>query len=734
MRAEGSPPVTDLVLVGGGHSHVQVLKMLGMAPLDGVRVTVVAREAHTPYSGMLPGFVAGRYGWQDIHIDLGPLCRFAGARLIVGEVVGLDLDRNAVHCADHPSIRFDTLSINCGAAPQQFGPVGVPVKPIGRFLPHWREVREQARPGAGIVIAGGGAGGVELALAMRQVLPGGIDIRIVSEQLLPGHGAAAKRMLADELSKAGIGLSLSTVTVTGEGALTLADGSTLAFDWLFWVTGVVAPDWVRDSALATDARGFARVDACLQSLSHPHVFAAGDAASLENQQRPKSGVVAVRAGPVLGANLRRVLSGRKPGRFRAQKRFLSLIGTGDGRAVASRSWLALRGRWVWRWKDLIDRRFMRRYQQLPDMAADAAAVPGAQGQASFDPMRCGGCGAKLAAEPLHRALGRLPDQQHEDVVQGIGDDAAVLRGRPEPLLLTVDGFRSLVDDPYLFGRITAHHSLNDIYAMGARPTSAMAIATVPLMAEAMMEEELYQLLRGAVDVLNGDGVPLVGGHSSEGGELSLGLAVTGAAVEPLLTKGGCQAGDRLLLTKPLGVGVLLAAHMRGLAPTRHVQAAIGHMDQSNRGALAVFRAHGVRSATDVTGFGLLGHLGEMLRAAATGVEIWLDAVPALDGALESFDSGAASVLQAGNELALADFEIRGGAPEEPSVRLLADPQTSGGLLACIPEEQAADCLRALFVAGYADAAEIGVITAAQRVILARASGPAASPAPTTRAD
>ena len=213
-------------------------------------------------------------------------------------------------------------------------------------------------------------------------------------------------------------------------------------------------------------------------------------------------------------------------------------------------------------------------------------------------------------------------------MRGIGDDAAVLRGQTEPLLLTVDGFRTLVDDPYLFGRIAAHHSLNDIYAMGARPTSAMAMATVPLMAEAMMEEELYRLLKGAVDVLNGDGVPLVGGHSAEGAELSLGLALTGAAVEPLLTKDAAQAGDRLLLTKPLGVGVLLAAHMRGLVPTRLLQAGVAHMDQSNREALATLRAHEVRAATDVTGFGLLGHLGELLRASGRGAEIRLDAVPA----------------------------------------------------------------------------------------------------------
>ena len=715
MRPDSAPPVFDLVLVGGGHSHVQVLKSLGMDPPAGVRITVIAREAHTPYSGMLPGYVAGHYRWEDIHIDLGPLCRFAGARLIVDEVTELDLDSNRVQCANRPPVRFDTLSVNCGAVPEAFGGAGVPVKPIGRFLPHWRTLREDAGPGTKILFVGGGAGGVELALAARNALPRSVEIGILTAELLPGLGRRAQRTLADELYRAGIELRFGAVSAANESELVLADETTVEFDRLFWVTGVVAPDWVRDSALATDSRGFAQVDARLRSLSHPQVFVSGDVACLDGQERPKSGVIAVRAGPVLAANLRRSVEGRALRRFRPQKRFLSIIGTGDGRAVASRSGLSVRGAWVWRWKEWIDRRFMERFRKLPEMAGARTAgeprsIGATQDQPSFDPMRCGGCGAKLAAGPLHRVLDRLPEQSHRDLVQGIGDDAAILRGQSEPLLLTLDGFRSLVDDPYLFGRITAHHSLNDIYAMGAKPTSAMAIATVPLMTEAMMEEELYGLLKGAVDVLNGDGVPLVGGHSSEGPELSLGLAVTGRAVEPVLTKAGCQVGDRLLLTKPLGIGVLLAAHMRGQAQTRFLQAATGVMDQSNRQALDVLRANGVRAVTDVTGFGLVGHLGEMLRASGTGAELWLDAVPSLQGALEAFAGGAFSVLQEGNEQAFADFEIRGRAPGDPGVRLLADPQTSGGLLASVPADRAEPCLNALVAAGYPDSAEIGRIT------------------------
>ena len=711
VKTPSKPPRQDLVLIGGGHSHVQALKSFGMRPLAGVRVTVVAREVHTPYSGMLPGYVAGFYRWGEIHIDLGPLCRFAGARLIDDEVTALDVDAGLVRCQQRPPIRFDLLSINSGAAPEAPADLGICVKPIGRFLPEWEALRERIQPNAKLVLVGGGAGGLELALAARLALPDSTDITVVAADVLPGHGRVARKLLLRELAKADIALVRGLVASGSPSALRLQDGSEVAFDHLFWVTGVQAPPWVRDSGLATDAKGFIRVNPNLRSLSHERVYAAGDIAHLESGARPKSGVYAVRAGPALARNLRLELEGRAARPFRPQRRALSLIGTGDGRAVASRGALAVSGRWAWHWKQWIDRRFMRRYQELPAMD-DAALEDGDE----LDAMRCGGCGAKIGAGVLNRALSRLPVQSGAHLLQGIGDDAALLAPNPAPLALTIDGFRSLVDDPYCFGRLTAHHCLNDIYAMGAVPTSAMALATVPLMSAALMEDELHQMLLGAVEVLNADGVPLVGGHSAEGAELSLGLAVSGAAVDSPLTKGGAQPGDRLILTKPLGIGVLLAAHMRGLAPTAQVQNALRRLDRSNAEALVVLRRHAVRAATDVTGFGLIGHLAETLDASGLGAAIWLDSLPALDGALAAFERGAASVLQPENESRLDQFELHGCLPADPAVQLLADPQTAGGLLACVPESEAVACLEALRNAGYADSACIGAMTKQGRVI------------------
>ncbi len=713
------PPVVELVLLGGGHAHVQVLRSLGMRPLPGARVTVVSREVFTPYSGMLPGHVAGFYRWRDIHIDLGPLARFAGARLIPHAVVGLDVEQRRLDLDGHPSIRYDVLSINSGAVPGVTGAAGVPVKPIGRFLPEWRRVRAAARDGQRVTLIGGGAGGVELAMAMRRALDSGVEIRLLTERLLPAQNDGALRRLRSALARHGVvveeGVTVVSAAPAGDGFRLLTDdGRERDSDYLFWVTGVAAPDWLRDSGLAVDPGGFVRVNEHLRSVSHAAVFAAGDAAALEGQARPKAGVFAVREGPVLAENLRRSVVGGRLLRYRAQSRFLTLMGTADGRAVASRGAWAASGRWAWRWKDWIDRRFMARFNDLPEMRVEAPPVPAALRSRTPDVMRCGGCGAKLGADPLRRVLARLPDQApleaRHGVALGIGDDAAILRPPEGRMLLTVDGFKSFVEDAYLFGRITAHHSLNDVIAMGGRGVAALAMATVPLMSDEMMEEELYQLLYGAVAVLNQHDVALVGGHSAEGAELGLALTITGVECGSSFSKGALAVGDALVLTKALGTGAVLAAHMRGRAASDTLAAAVGGMDHSNAAALEVLRRHGARAMTDVSGFGLLGHLGEMLRSAGLGATVRADAVPLLPGAEALVADGVVSSLQTNNEQALTDFELLGASPADARVRLLVDPQTSGGLLAAVPAASASACAAALEQAGYPNAAVIGTVT------------------------
>ncbi|MGB5568749.1 MAG: selenide, water dikinase SelD, partial [Sedimenticolaceae bacterium] len=312
---------------------------------------------------------------------------------------------------------------------------------------------------------------------------------------------------------------------------------------------------------------------------------------------------------------------------------------------------------------------------------------------------------------LSRVIQRLPEQRRDDVVIGLDspDDAAVYRV-PEGMLLaqSVDYFRAFIDDPYVFGQIAANHALGDLFAMGAQAQSVLAIATVPYGRERVVEETLFDVMSGALEVVARTGAVLAGGHTSEGAELAFGLTVNGFITpDKVLKKGGLRPGDALILTKPVGTGTLFAADMRRRAKGRWIDAAIDSMLVSNQAAAECLPRFGATACTDVTGFGLLGHLIEMTRAAEVDAEISIDAVPLLDGAVETVAAGILSSLQPQNlrlRRAVRDLERSSRHPRYP---LLFDPQTAGGLLAGVPSAQAEGCVQALRDLGYSEASIIG---------------------------
>ena len=742
MRLRDRPVLRDIVLVGGGHSHVGVLRRFGMHPVPGVRLTLIGRDTHTPYSGMLPGYIAGHYDYDEVHIDLSRLAQFAGARFLRDEAVGLDLDARSVRCRDRPPVRYDRLSINIGSTPQMDNVAGalehaVPVKPISGFDARWRSLLDRVRDHAGgtrIAVVGGGAGGVEMALAMHYRLRGELrglgrnpdDLRLhvltKGAEVLPTHNARVRRAFERVLAERGIDLrrGAEVVEVSAAGLRT-ANGETLEVDEVIWVTNAGGAPWLRETGLALDADGFIQVTDTLQTVTDPYVFAAGDVASMLNYPLEKAGVFAVRQGPKLAENLRRAAEGRKLKAYHPQSRWLALISTGDQFAVASRGAVSLRGAWVWRWKDWIDRRFMSRFSDLPAMEGDEPVAPttvrlegeeAAQALSTIA-MRCGGCGAKTGASVLSRALGALRPVERDDVLIGLHapDDAAVVRvPRGKAMVHTVDFFRAFVDDPYLFGKIAANHALGDIFAMGAEAQSATAIVTVPPGLEAKVEDVLHQMMSGAVEVLNEADCALVGGHTGEGVELALGFAINGLVDEDgasIMRKGSMRPGDTLILTKPIGTGTLFAAHARWQARGRWIDAALVSMCQSNRLAARCLREHAATACTDLTGFGLLGHLVEMTRPSGVHAELNLSALPVLEGAEQTSAAGLLSSLQPANVRLRRALRNQQEAASHPRYPLIFDPQTAGGLLASVPADRAGACLDALRALGYEHAAAIG---------------------------
>lgn len=367
---------TRLLLVGGGHAHVEVLRRFAERPEPGIELALVSTDDTLTYSGMFPGVVAGNYAIAETQIPLAPLAQAAGARFVRGHVVALDLYTKLVRLASGEMEPFDGLSLDVGAAPDMSVPGAalhtLPVKPIPEFLGAWETLKADAATERvrNIAVVGGGAGGVEMLLAMQfrlvaELGPAAPRFTLVTDgpTVLPEHVQAVQRRLAAKLVQREVVLKTrSPVASVEAGALVTAAGARIATERVVWATSAGPQRWLAAAGLACDERGFVRVDDCLQSPSHRFVFAAGDCASQDGHPHPRSGVYAVRQAPILATNLRRAVRHEALARYRPQRSALAIITTGEMHAVATRGPFVAEGDWVWRWKDRIDRGFIARYQ------------------------------------------------------------------------------------------------------------------------------------------------------------------------------------------------------------------------------------------------------------------------------------------------------------------------------------------------------------------------------------
>ena len=712
------PQIRDLVLIGGGHAHALVLRMWGMDPLPGTRVTMINPDPVAPYTGMLPGLIAGHYRRDVLMIDLVRLARFAGARVILDRATGIDRAARLVHLAGRPPLPYDLLAIDVGITsdlPALPGALehAVAAKPLGRYAEAWEAFVAKARARPRVVILGAGLGGVELALASAHRLAGAAEVTLLDrgEVFLPALAGAARRVLERQLRAAGVVLRLGVrVVEVRAGSVGLEGGEEVGSDFTLTATGARPHGWLAETGLRQEG-GFLVTDASLQT-SDPAVFASGDCAGIEGDPRPKAGVFAVRAAKVLHANLRAALMGKPLKAFKPQGDYLKLISLGERAAVAEKWGIAASGPRFWRLKDRIDRAFMAKFEDYPAMAS--AQVPGAatDGLAAHLQRRplCGGCGAKLGPGVLSSALAGLAAPVRSEVLSGPGDDAAVLASGAGVQVLTTDHLRAFCNDPRLMARLVAIHALGDVWAMGAAPQVALAQVTLPPLGPELQARMLGEVMEEAGSVFRAAGADVVGGHSTEGAELTVGFTVTGLA-ERVIGKGGAQAGDALVLTKPLGSGTILAAEMAlARVPGRMLgevwAACIAQMSVA-QGSAAAILAPVARAMTDVTGFGLAGHLLEMLEASGVAARVRLDDVPLMAGAVELAVAGVGSSLQPAN---LAAVSWRMTVPQDVRVGLLTDPQTCGGLLASVPAGQAAALVAQLREAGH-QAAVIGEVVA-----------------------
>ncbi len=701
---------THLVLAGGGHTHALLLRTWAMRPRrrpEGL-ITLVNRQSTALYSGMVPGLVAGIYTRQDLEINLRRLADQAEVAFVIDEITGLDPMKQQLLFAGRSPLSYDRLSLNLGSVTQEPKATSgenktLAIKPLEPALSTLKEADRDPSTDP-MQLVGSGLAAIELALALRHRWPK----RTVQLQVKPGR---IPPVFQQALAAAGVDLYNTTEsTATAEGLTRLR----------LHCTGSQAPYLLAASGLPVDARGRVRTAATLEVLGFPMVFASGDCAVIDDNPRPASGVWAVRAAAPLARNLEASCSEKPLKPWHPQRRALQLLGGFDtqGKPTAWALWGSLclgPHPWLWRWKQWIDRRFMRRFQ-LQSMDSNSGTTEKS--------MLCRGCAAKVSAATLQAGL----DEAGLKRLGTTPEDAAIVpysHGRKDkPLLQSLDGFPALLSDPWLNGRLTALHACSDLWACGASVNSAQAVITLPLAPPELHQQLLAQTLSGIRSALDPQQAELIGGHTLEAREscprpFSLGIQVVisaqGWPKSRIWTKQGIQAGDQLLVSRSLGTGVLFAAAMAGATEPADLDRALAQMQTSQHplvDQLTALEAHHpgeLHAVTDITGFGLLGHLSEMLGNPADdkpNLQVQLEAttIPALPGSLELFKAGYSSSLAPANRNAWALLDpqpqlnappgvilnlgpiTKGSSQHLALLELLVDPQTCGPLLISVSKQ------------------------------------------------
>ncbi len=357
----------QLVLLGGGHAHIHVLRAFAQQPPAAARITLVSPHPALVYSGMVPGMIAGHYELDQCLVPFAPLAAKAKAQFVMAAATALDAASKTVTLANGESLRYDVLSIDVGGTIDRDAIPGARelalfVRPMERFARLWSDLLALAHDKPlHAVMVGGGAGGVELAMALQHRLRGRARVSLLTGggPVLASYPAGVQRLATRALKRCGVTIFEDVCRQITPGHIVLGQGTRLACDAPIVAIGNAAPAWLKTSGLALDDEGFVATGATLQSTSHPEVFAAGDAASRIDAPRARSGVYAVRAGPPLALNLARAVGGGVLEPYAPQKRSLNLLSCGDRVAIASWGGWSAQGRWAWWWKDRIDRGFIR---------------------------------------------------------------------------------------------------------------------------------------------------------------------------------------------------------------------------------------------------------------------------------------------------------------------------------------------------------------------------------------
>ncbi|WP_413389792.1 selenide, water dikinase SelD [Prochlorococcus marinus] len=700
-----------LVLAGGGHTHALVLLRWAMNPKlkPAGMITLVNKSSSTIYSGMFPGVVAGKYKIDEILIDLRNLASKAGVSFVMAEIEGIDTKKKKLLLAGRPEIEYSLLSLNVGTKTNLNSKslirgdkdLAVPIKP---FLESYKfivgqDIHEDNPSAKPFLIIGGGFAGIEIAFSLRKRWPKrSIIIRVKSQRKL-------SKNLLEKLSDLKIEITEKYPSILCPKLI---------------CTGNKSFEWIKDSGFLLDENGRILTKKTLQVHNYPELFAVGDCGVIKDHPRPSSGVWAVRSAKPLAKNLERINKGLKLKEWKPQRKAIQLLDINyvNKKSKAFISWSQLMigpFDFLSRLKESIDKKFVSKFNLIQDIDKEMLAEK--------EMIKCRGCAAKLAYAPLNTALKKL------DLIESSIDDSINIGilNSSKTLIQSVDGFPSLISDPWLNGRLLALHSCSDIWACGGSVISAQSVVNLPSLPNDLQQELLFQVLKGINSALTIQGAKLIGGHTLESRNMSedpfsLGIE-SSLTVNGIIdhnhnfwSKGGMKKGDQILISRSLGTGIIFSAFMNGQVKPYILDSVLKEMNKSQHETVNYINqltnlypsSKIINACTDITGFGLLGHLSEMLESTNSDqlkmnldplkIVLELDNIPVYNGVKELVEKGFESTFAPSNETFLKNIEgdknlrfelIYNDFPSNLSfyntmLKILVDPQTCGPLVVSCP--------------------------------------------------
>ena len=672
----------DLVLVGAGHSHIEVIKYLGKLKLNGLRITLISKNPYCTYSGMVPGYIEGQYNWSEINIDVVRLAFKNNIRLILNEVVKISGKDRVVYLKNNSIVEYDILSINIGIesnknnieGAEDFAYALKPISEIDNIISSITLSKQNK-----VAIIGAGAAGVEVALALNERFQKlGITKKIIlianSNTIMKSYPVAVAKKLEKAIFKKNITILFkSTVTKVLKSSIVINNIKKIKDCCSVLATNGVAPYLVKTSDLALSKNGFISVKKTLQTSNFKNIFASGDVVDIEDLSLVKAGIYAVRQANILKKNLKKIFYKKKLINFYPQKSYLSIIGTTDNSAILHKYCITVKGKIFWFIKKYIDKKFIEKYSynykknKIQTFSIESK-------EPSEHKMQCEGCGSKIPFEVLKQVFSK-------NINLGSLDANNVECN--SSLVHTVDAITSIIDDLYLMGRIAAKHSLNDLFAGRAYPISTQMIISTPKSLNIIQKRDIYQISEGANSIFTEVSCSISGGHSysSENEKSSIGFSLIGKIKTNKNKPLNSKKKHKIYMTGKIGTALVMAALKQSLIEGEYYKELVDEMTKSNIKIFKIIQKYNILDITDISGFGLALHLKNLLirNKKYKGANIFLNKILMLNGAKKAMQKNVISSLTYSNKSSVINsLEIISNLKRYYNI--LYDPQTAGGFL------------------------------------------------------